>query len=130
MRGGLHLPSRTVAAGSVVISEGERGDAAYLIVDGKCSASRRVEQGEELLMTMGPGEVFGEMALVLDEPRAATVRAVTDVTLLVLDQQTLAEGLGLDSWVGALVRALAQRFHKLESQFRASGLRRSSPPER
>lgn len=128
VRGGLHLPSRTVTAGTVIISEGERGDAAYLIVNGQCTASRRVEQGEELLMTMGPGEVFGEMALVLDEPRAATVRAASDVTLLVLDQQTLAEGLGLDSWVGALVRALANRFHKLESQVRAAGFRRSTPP--
>ena len=73
---------------------------------------------------MGPGDVFGEMALLLDEPRAASVQAVDDVTLLVLDRATLSEGLGVEGWTGALVRALAQRFHDLEQRVRSSGLRR------
>jgi CRP-like cAMP-binding protein len=73
---------------------------------------------------MGAGDVFGEMALLLDEPRAATVEAVDRVTLLRLDKQTMTEGLGFDGWTGSLVRALAQRFRSLEHQVRASGLKR------
>ena len=73
---------------------------------------------------MGPGDVFGEMALLLDEPRAASVQAVDPVTLLVLDRATLSEGLGVEGWTGALVRALAQRFRDLEQRVRSSGLRR------
>ncbi|MBK7581249.1 MAG: cyclic nucleotide-binding domain-containing protein [Myxococcales bacterium] len=79
---------------------------------------------EETLSVMEPGDAFGEMALLLYEPRAASVVAEGEVTLLVLDKQTLSEGLGIDGWTGALVRGLAQRFADLEQQVRASGMRR------
>ena len=73
---------------------------------------------------MAAGDVFGEMALILDEPRSASVEAVDEVTVLVLDKKTMAEGLGEGGWAGALVHALAQRFRNLEQQVRASGIRR------
>jgi len=122
--GGLHLPRRGLAAGDIILREGESGDAAFIIVSGTCRAFRHVDGREETLTTMGPGDVFGEMALLLDEPRAASVQAVDAVTLLVLDRATLSEGLGVEGWTGALVRALAQRFHDLEQRVRSSGLRR------
>jgi CRP-like cAMP-binding protein len=75
---------------------------------------------------MEPGDAFGEMALILYEPRAASVQAVDDVTVLVLDQTTMNEGLGLSGWTGALVRALAQRFADLEQMVRTSGIRRTT----
>jgi serine/threonine protein kinase len=124
LRGGLHLPHRTFAPGSLIIREGDRGVSAYMIVSGQCRAFRTFEAGQETLATMGAGDVFGEMALILDEPRAASVEAVDQVTVLVLDKKTMVEGLGIDSWTGSLVRALAQRFHTLEQQMRASGIRR------
>jgi CRP-like cAMP-binding protein/tRNA A-37 threonylcarbamoyl transferase component Bud32 len=130
LRGGLHLPHRTFAPGSLIIREGDRGVTAYMIVSGRCRAFRTIgaAQGsasaQETLATMGPGDVFGEMALILDEPRAASVEAVDQVTVLVLDKKTMVEGLGTDRWTGSLVHALAQRFHALEQQVRASGMRR------
>jgi serine/threonine-protein kinase len=124
MRGGLHLPSRTFKAGTRIMNEGDAGDEAYMIVAGHCKATRSVDGKEETLAVMGPGEVFGEMALLLDEPRAASVEAMEQVTVQVLDRQTMTEGLGLEGWTGALVIALASRFRKLEEQVRQSGLRR------
>jgi serine/threonine-protein kinase len=124
MRGGLHLPSRTFKAGTRIMNEGDAGDEAYMIVAGHCRATRSVDGKEESLAVMGPGEVFGEMALLLDEPRAASVEAMDQVTVQVLDRQTMTEGLGLEGWTGALVVALASRFRKLEEQVRQSGLRR------
>jgi serine/threonine-protein kinase len=130
LHGGLHLPRKAFAPGEVIVREGDSGDAAYMIVAGRCRAYRTTEHGEETLGTMEPGEVFGEMALILFEPRAASVVAVDKVTVLVLDQSTMNEGLGLSGWTGALVRALAQRFADLEQMVRASGLRRGAtvPP--
>ena len=64
------------------------------------------------------------MALTLNEPRAASVEGVDQVTVLAIDKKTMAEGLGIDSWMGSLVRALAQRFRTLEQQMRTSGIRR------
>lgn len=124
LRGGLHLPRRVFPPGSIIIREGDVGDAAYMIVSGRCKVTRRVGDGHEVLGTMGAGDVFGEVALLLEEPRAATIEAEDNVTVLVLDQRTLAAGLGGDGWTGALVRALAQRFRDLEQTLRESGVRR------
>lgn len=125
LRGGLHLPRRVFPPGSVIIREGDVGDAAYMIVSGRCKISRRVGSEHEVLGTMNAGDVFGEMALLLSEPRAATIEAEDNVTVLVLDQRTLSAGLGADGWTGALVRALAQRFRDLEHKVRDAGVRRS-----
>jgi hypothetical protein len=125
LRGGLHLPRKAFQPGAVIIREGDRGDAAYMIVSGRCRAHRAVDNTEETLAIMTAGDVFGEMALLLDEPRAATVEAIDNVTVLVLGRDTMSEGLGIGGWTGALVHALAQRFRALEQQVRDSGLRRS-----
>ncbi|MDF3068119.1 MAG: Serine/threonine-protein kinase PknB [Polyangiaceae bacterium] len=124
LRGGLHLPRRVFPPRSVIIREGDVGDEAYMIVSGTCQVSRRAGTQQEVIGTMGAGDVFGEMALLLAEPRAATVVAEDNVTVLVLDQRTLSTGLGADGWTGALVRALAQRFRDLEQTVRESGVRR------
>ena len=123
LHGGLHLPRKTFKAGEIIVREGEKGDEAYMIVTGRCRAYRTVDGVEETLSMMEPGDAFGEMALILYEPRAATVVAADDVVLLVLDQATMNEGLGLSGWTGALVRALAQRFNDLEQMVRSSGIR-------
>ena len=124
LNGGLHLPRKSFAAGEVIVREGDKGEAAYMIVAGRCRAYRSSNDGEETLAVMEPGEAFGEMALILSEPRAASVVAMDPVTVLVLDKATLNEGLGLSGWTGALVRALAQRFSDLEHIVRTSGIRR------
>jgi hypothetical protein len=124
LRGGLHLPTRTFMPGQVIIKEGDVGDAAYMIVTGKCRAYRQVGNLQEPLASMEAGDVFGEMALLLEEPRYATVEAVDQVTVLVLDKNTMSEGLGVNGWTGALVRALAQRFRDLEHKVRSSGMLR------
>jgi len=124
LRGGLHLPRKLFRSGEIIIREGDVGDAAYMIVSGRCRAYRVVGEERETLAVMEAGDVFGEMALLLDEPRAASVEALDPVTVLVLDKHTMTEGLGIGGWTGALVRALAQRFRDLELQVRSSGMRR------
>lgn len=128
LRGGLYLPRRSFAPGELIMREGDVGDAAYLIVSGRCHAFRHVGNEKESLAVMIAGEVFGEMSLLLGEPRAASVEAIEPVTTLIVDAQTLSQGLGVDGWTGALVRALAHRFRELEHQFRSQGLRRSTLP--
>lgn len=123
LHGGLHLPRRFFGPGELIVKEGDKGDCAYMIVSGRCRAFRTVGGAEENLAIMESGDCFGEMALILFEPRAASVAAVDAVTVLVLDQATMNEGLGLSGWTGALVRALAQRFSDLEQLVRTSGVR-------
>lgn len=125
LRGGLHLPRQFFQAGENIIREGDVGDTAYMVVSGKCRAFRTTGDGkQETLAEMGAGDVFGEMALLLEEPRAASVEAIDPVTVLVLDKRTMQDGLGSDGWTGALVRALASRFRDLETKVRKSGMKR------
>ena len=126
LRGGLHLPRKLFRPGDIILREGDVSNDAYMIVSGRCRAFHVADSKQETLAIMGAGDVFGEMALLLDEPRAATVEAVDQVTVLVLDKQTMTEGLGVDGWTGALVRALAQRFRDLELQIRTAGIRRTT----
>jgi serine/threonine-protein kinase len=125
LRGGLHLPRQLFQPGELIITEGDVGDTAYMVVSGKCRAFRTRPDGtQETLAESGAGDVFGEMALLLEEPRAASVEAIDQVTVLVLDKRTMQDGLGADGWTGALVRALATRFRDLETKFRESGMKR------
>jgi serine/threonine-protein kinase len=128
-RGSWDLPRRAFAAGSIIVTEGEPGDEAFVIVEGQCSAYR-VEDGEELeLRTMGPGDVFGETAVFSDKPRSASVKALTDVVVLTVTSQTLSNAVGLHSWMGAFVKALANRFRDVDERLRSiEHSRRSSNP--
>jgi MFS family permease len=71
-----------VPAGDTVITEGAEGDRFYVIESGACTATF----GGELLSRMGPGEEFGEIALLRDVPRTATVTADEDTVLYALDR--------------------------------------------
>jgi CRP-like cAMP-binding protein len=74
----------TVPAGTVVIAEGERGDQYYVIVSGHVGVSK----DGAIINHLGPGSGFGEIALVQDIPRTATVVALDDVALLAIDRRS------------------------------------------
>jgi len=77
------------ALGTRIFQYGDPGDKLFIILEGKVRISREVSgMGEEALAVLGPGQVFGEMALLGEWPRMASVRATTAV-----------ECLGMDRWV-------------------------------
>jgi hypothetical protein len=90
------LKLKEYTAGRAIITEGEEGDTMYLIEEGTVQVEVR---GLGKVGTIHEGGVFGDLALTTDQPRKATIRAVTDVTLLRLDRATFEH----------LVRGLAQR---------------------
>jgi signal transduction histidine kinase len=74
-----------VAAGDRICEEGETGDAFYLILSGRVQVSKFLELGtQHLLNELYPGHFFGELALVEDAPRVASVDALEETTLLVI----------------------------------------------
>jgi len=126
-RGAWHMPRVTMPAGTVIVKEGDAGDVAYVIEAGRCVAYRLEGAGQEnVLRNMGPGEVFGETAVFSEKPRTASVKAVTDVVLVAVTRDVLSRAVGLNSWMGAFVRALAERFREADEKLRVLG--REPPP--
>jgi NADH dehydrogenase len=71
--------------GQVIFREGDRGDRLYVVTDGEVEVLRE-SGGETPLRRLGRGECFGEIALVSDRPRTATVRAVSASNVLAVDR--------------------------------------------
>jgi eukaryotic-like serine/threonine-protein kinase len=120
VRGGTRFSTRTYAAGEVVVREGEVGDHAYVIRQGRAVAYKTIGEERIVLREMGPGDAFGEMALLSDTVRTATVEALESLSVHVVDRESLNQGLGLDSWSGAVVRALADRFRDIDAKLTAA----------
>ncbi|RLN74623.1 hypothetical protein BBJ28_00012690 [Nothophytophthora sp. Chile5] len=80
-----------VDAGATILTEGSRGDDFYIVADGEVRCTRG---GEEVSARLGAGDFFGELALIHDDVRQATVTAVRKTKCLVLDRGTFRRLLG------------------------------------
>jgi len=75
---------REYRAGEAVFAEGQADTDMFFVLAGSVEVVKKAPEGkpggEVALATLGVGDFFGEMSLLLDEPRSATVRAATDAT--------------------------------------------------
>ena len=78
----LRSYARSYPAGSTIFEAGEPGKTVFYVYDGEVGVFLGRGKAERRLSDLGPGEVFGEMAYILDEPRTATARAIRDSVLL------------------------------------------------
>lgn len=105
------LKLRRCQDGQAIITEGEQGDSFFMLADGVVQVSKMVGGKETVLAHLHQGAVFGEMALVSNAPRAATVKAMGDVDLLELSRRDLEEHAGeLESVKQALKKFTRGRF--------------------
>ncbi|MFN3544930.1 MAG: YhjD/YihY/BrkB family envelope integrity protein [Thiobacillus sp.] len=77
--------------GSVLIEEGGNSKTAYFLYAGRAAVYKETEQGRRRLGELTEGQLFGEMAYLLNEPRTASVVAETELTVLALPPHTLEE---------------------------------------
>lgn len=115
-------PRLTFKHGEVLVKQGDPGDAAYIVISGRGEIWLTTDEHQTLkLRDVHPKEVIGEIALLVDAPRSATIRAVEDMTVLKLDK---AEFLGLvrqDQAVSnQLIRVLADRLDQTTKQLSAA----------
>lgn len=104
------LERRFVPEGTLVLRQGEPGNCAYLIQSGAVSVFAEHEGKTVELAKLELGQIFGEMALIFDDPRTASVKAIEDCNLIVITRQSFKQKLDRsDPTIKAIVRMLTQR---------------------
>ena len=79
------------APGDIVVKEGDPADRFYMVIKGEAEATERGPDGSAVIVNrFGPGDYFGEIGLLNDAPRRATVRAKTSLEVMALDRETFA----------------------------------------
>jgi MFS family permease len=107
------LVTTTAGVGTAVIIEGDSGDAFYVIESGQL----QVTQGSgRVLRVLGPGDWFGEIALLRDIPRTSTVTALTDVTLQSLGRTAFLNALTGSPLAAQAADQYARRYHDLSGE--------------
>ena len=105
------------AAGDKIISSGELGKNAYFIEKGCVQVFFEQPLEMTLIAVLGPGEIFGEMSLIDDAPRSATVVAKKDTEVIVIERSRFTEPLFSDKPIEhLLLRVLLERFRESQNQ--------------
>src|SRR5258706_16242319 len=105
---------RNVPRGTVVIVEGDPTDSLYIIISGRLKVMMSDAEGKEVILAMlGPGEYFGEMGLIDDEPRSATVVAIEPCELLYIAKRDFKKCLAENfDMAMAVMRGLVRRLRE------------------
>ena len=109
--------------GDIIVSEGIVSNNAYIIFEGKVNITKKVDKKSILINTLKKGEVFGEMGLISQSVRSASVVAVGDVTIGVIEREQFeAIVTKLPDDVRAIVKALVDRLRYTSDQLSKIGL--------
>ena len=110
-----------LSAGEVLVEEGDPGDRAYIIEEGELEVFKQAGDREVLIALRKSGEVVGEMALLEEEPRMATVRGRTGSVLLAIEKEQLDHLLSSSiSAANAMFRNILERWRGTEGMLRQS----------
>jgi CRP-like cAMP-binding protein len=102
---------------TVVFFENEEGDSFFMILEGRIKVTILGDDGREIILSvLGPGDFFGEMALLDNEPRSATAIAVEESELLILNRADFQGVATKRSITAALIKVLTARLRRANHQ--------------
>lgn len=97
-----------VAAGVTIVEEGAPGRGLFVLLNGEVDVSKRDGDTKVLLATLGPGDVFGEISLLNNEPASATVTAAKQSTVLFLAREVFERLIEAVPEIGEYIRSLGE----------------------
>lgn len=104
------LERRVVPQKALVMKQGDPGSCAYLIQAGLVSIYTEQNGTKVEIAQLGPGEIFGERALIFDEPRTASVKTIEDCILIIINRKSFKQKLDRsDATIKAIVNMLSRR---------------------
>ena len=102
--------AQTCPAGTILFRDGDAGDVMYVLQRGKVRIFTEVRQQQKQLAILGPGDFFGEMALLNNKPRTASAEVIEDSQLLVIDGKTFGSMVLSNAEIAVrLIKKLARR---------------------
>jgi CRP/FNR family cyclic AMP-dependent transcriptional regulator len=103
--------------GTLLFREGEPGKEMYVVQSGKIAITKQVRDVVKTLALLGPGEFFGEMAIISNKPRNASATIEEDARLLVIDPRTFEAMIRGNSEIAVrLIKKLAERLGEADAQ--------------
>ncbi|MCK6453550.1 MAG: cyclic nucleotide-binding domain-containing protein [Alphaproteobacteria bacterium] len=108
------LNRRTFHAGHLIFAQGQIGTRAYVVESGEVEIVRVQGQRRRPLGRIGPGGIFGEMALIDDQPRMADAIALSDCTCLVITREQFRSKLdAADPFLQGLLRIFVRNIRSM-----------------
>ena len=109
----------TFAPGQELFHQGDMGDNAYIIMEGNANVIVSTSAGDITVAKVGRHEIIGEIAILCDVPRTATIKAETELTTLVISKDLFYRLVGeFPQMAIEIMRELAQRLEKTTAQLR------------
>lgn len=103
--------------GTILFREGESGKEMYVIQSGRIRISKQVRDVEKTLTTLGPGEFFGEMAILNNKPRSATASVEEEAKVLVIDPKTFEAMVRGNAEIAVrMIKKLSARLQEADEQ--------------
>ncbi len=110
--------TRSYKSGETIVEEGRTGNGLYIVMSGRVEVVKALNtERARHLATLGQGDFFGEMALLCEWPRSATVRAIEDTTCVGIDRWLFLSELGKDARLAiVMLQAMAQRLRDADAR--------------
>jgi len=108
---------KDIPRGTLLFREGEPGKEMYVIQSGRIAITKKVRDVEKVLAVLGPGEFFGEMAIISNKPRNASASVEDDARVLVIDPRTFEAMIRGNSEIAVrMIKKLAERLSDADAQ--------------
>jgi CRP-like cAMP-binding protein len=108
---------KDIPKGTLLFREGDPGKEMYVIQSGRIAISKKVRDVEKVLAVLGPGEFFGEMAIISNKPRNASASVEEEARLLVIDPKTFEAMIRGNSEIAVrMIKKLAERLSDADAQ--------------
>ena len=103
--------------GEVIYRQGDRGDSMFVLQNGRVEIFQRRGEREIVLATLGPGEIFGEMALFDQQERSASAVAEGEARVLTVDKKRLFASMSRDPTLAfKVLSSMSARIRHLDRQ--------------
>tara|TARA_Y100001934_G_C12375753_1_gene789117 strand:- start:2071 stop:2517 length:447 start_codon:yes stop_codon:yes gene_type:complete len=103
----------TFPAGGELFHQGDPGEAAYIILSGQADVVIDTPTGEMAVAKVGKNDLVGEIAILIDVPRTATIRAETEITTLAINKDLFFRM--ISEFPGMAVEIMRELAHRLEA---------------